>query len=288
VAAGGSSAGNNPGIKKIPLLRDVSRGSEEAAVEGPKDPRVKRTDPLKFVQTFAEVHYDPADVESDDEAEEEEFNKAKAERVQINLPSEAYAVPYTDVAHIIMPILLWDDESGCESRNDMMINIDAEAEELAREEADGQARIREISRELEESSREAGLLPLLPIAFILPSRGKGRVVSTTATTPGGTAVPEGSFTPGGTSVLGGASTPVSTSVPGPPLTPVGASAPRIRSSPGGKSAPGILKVPGDASVGGPHHLEGRICAQESSYPWKRICAGGCRGPWRNICRGGSV
>jgi len=178
VAAGGSSAGNTSGIKKIPLLKNMSRGSEEAAVEGPTDPRVKRTDPPEFVQTFAEVHYDPADVESDDRAEEEEFIKAEAERVRINFPSEAYAVPYADLADIIMPILLGDDdESGCRSEDDVMITIDAEAEELAIEEEDaaGQARIKEIKRELEESSKDAGLLSLPPIASILPNRGKGRV-----------------------------------------------------------------------------------------------------------------
>jgi len=192
--AGSSSAGNTSGVKRIPLIRDVSKGIEESAVGAPKDPRVKRDEQPKFVQTFAEVHYDPADVESDEEAEEEEFNRAKTERIQINLPSEAYAVPYADVADIIMPILLGDDEEGgCGSEDDIMINIDAEAEKLAREEeekAAGQARIRKISWELEESSMQAGLLPLPPIASILPSRGKGRVVgNTTAATPGGTPVP---------------------------------------------------------------------------------------------------
>jgi len=34
---------------------------------------MNRGDIPKFAQTFAEVHYDPADVESD-EAEEEKFN----------------------------------------------------------------------------------------------------------------------------------------------------------------------------------------------------------------------
>jgi len=72
--------------------------------EGPTDPRVRPTEPPGFVQTFAEVHYDPADVESDEGAEEDEFNKAEAERVQLNFPSEAYAVRYADVADIIMPI----------------------------------------------------------------------------------------------------------------------------------------------------------------------------------------
>jgi len=41
---------------------------------------VNRGDTPKFAQTFAEVHYDPADVESD-EAEEEEFNRAEAEKI---------------------------------------------------------------------------------------------------------------------------------------------------------------------------------------------------------------
>jgi len=232
----GSSAENTPGVRQIPLQRYVIPRNKEGVSEGPKNPRVNRDDTTKIVQVLAEVHYDAKDVESDSAEEEEEFNRAEADKIQINLPSEAYAVPYADVAHIIMPILLGDDESGCESGNDLMININAEAEELAREEeeAEGQARIKEISRELEESSREAGLLPFPPIASILPSRGKGLVVNTTATTPGGTPVPGGSFTPGGTSVPGGASTPVSTPMPDPPLTPVGASAPRIRSTPGGE------------------------------------------------------
>jgi len=251
-AAGGFSAGNTPGVKKIPLQRDIVLGKEEGVAGSSKDPRVNHGDTPKVVQTLVEVHYDARDVESDSAEEEEEFSRAEVERIQINLPSEAYAVPYGNVADIIMPILLGDDESGCESGNDIMINIDAEAEELAREEeeAEGQAMIKEISRELEESSREAGLLPLPPIASILPIRGKGRVMNTTATTPGGTSVPRGSFTPGGTSVPGGSSTSVSTSVPGHPLTPVGASAPRIRSTPGGPSAPGSLKVSGDTSVSG--------------------------------------
>jgi len=159
VAAGRSSAGNTPGIKRIPLMRDLDQGQEEGVAESPKDPRLNRGDTPKFVQTFAEVHYDAADVESDSAEEEEEFNRAEAERVQINLPSEAYAVPYADVADIIMPILLGDDqdESGCGSEDDIMITIDAEAEELAREEeeAAGQGRIKEIKKELEESSKEA-------------------------------------------------------------------------------------------------------------------------------------
>jgi len=266
MAAGGSSAGNTPGIKKIPLLRGVSRGNEEAAVGGPKDPRMKRTDPPRFVKTFAEVHYGAGEVESDSDAEEQEFNKAEAEKVQINLPSEAYAVPYADVADIIMPVLLGDDqdESGCGSDDDIMITIDAEAEELAREEDEAvdQARIKEISRELEESSREAGLLTLPPIASILPVRGTGRIGNPMAatpggrsvpggpTTPGGTSVPGDPYTPGGTSVPGGSSTPVSTSVPGHPLTLVGASAPRIRPTPGGASAPGGLCIHGDTPVSG--------------------------------------
>jgi len=196
------------------------------------------------------MHYNPADVKSDEAEEEEEFNRAEVERVQINLPSEAYAVPYADVADIIMPILLGDDdESECGSEDDIMITIDAEAEELAKEEEDaaGQARIKEIKKELEESSKDAGSLPLPLIASILPYRGKGRVRNA-ATTPGGTFVPAGSSTPGGTSVPGGSFTPVSTSVPGHPLTSVGASAPRIWSTPGGASAPGSLKIPGDTSV----------------------------------------
>jgi len=94
-------------------------------------------------------------------------------------------VPYADVAHIILPILLAGDPdgSGYESEDDIMITIDAEAEEQARaeEEATEQQRIKEIQRELEESSKEAGLFLLPPIASILPSRGKGRV-GTSATT----------------------------------------------------------------------------------------------------------
>jgi len=152
------------------------------------------------------VHYDAADVESERADEEEDFNRAEVERVQFNLPSEAYAVPYADVADIIMPILLGDDKDRNGSEDDIMITIDAEAEELARkekEEAIGEARIKEISRELQESGREAGLLPLPLIASIFPVREKGRLGNTVATTPGGTSVPGGSTTPGGTSVPGG-------------------------------------------------------------------------------------
>jgi len=106
VAAGGSSAENTPGIKILPLLRDASRGNEEVAVGGPKGPRINRAETPKFVQTFAAVHYDAADVESDSAEEEEEFNKAEAEKVQINLPSEAYAVLYVDVADISMEVVM--------------------------------------------------------------------------------------------------------------------------------------------------------------------------------------
>jgi len=89
VAAGESSARNTPGIKKIPLLRDMSKGNEMVAVGVCKDPTLNRTETPKFIQTFAEVHYDAANVESDSAEEKEEFNRVKAERVQINLPSEA-------------------------------------------------------------------------------------------------------------------------------------------------------------------------------------------------------
>jgi len=207
------------------------------------------------------------------------------------------------VADIIMPILLGDDQDRSGSEDDMMITIDAKAMELARkkeEEAAGEARIKEISRELEESSREAGLLPLPPIASILPVRGKGRLENTAATTPGGTSVP------------GGSSTPVSTSVPGHPLTPVGASAPRIRSTPGGASAPGVLVSLETHLCRGillPQrvHLHQRYALPLEAHPrwgvsspgkyacsgmlvrhWKRICAGRCHKPWRYICTGWSV
>jgi len=171
--AGGSSAGNTLGGRKIPLLRDVGQEKEDIVAGSCQDPRVNKGDIPKVVQTLAEVHYDAGDVESDSAGEEEEFNRVEVERVQINLPSEAYA------------------SRGCESEDDIMININAEAEELAREEeeTEGQSRIKEISRELEESSREAGLLPLPPIASIVPSRGKGGVGNTKAATPGGTSVP---------------------------------------------------------------------------------------------------
>jgi len=188
-----------------------------------------------------------------------------------------------------MPILLGDDgESGCGSEDDILINIDAEAEELAREEeeeAAGQARIKEISRELEESSVQAGLLSLPPIAYILPSRGKGRVVdNTTAVTPGGTPVPGGSFTPGGTSVPEGSSAPVSTAVPGTPVTSLGAPAPRIRSTPGGASAPGGSVAPASGIIHGHSSaLGGAFCGT-----WRRICTRMCHGPWRYICTGGST
>jgi len=56
VATGGSSAGNTPGMKRIPLLRDMSKGNEEVAVGSCKKPRLNRTETPKFVQTFAEVH----------------------------------------------------------------------------------------------------------------------------------------------------------------------------------------------------------------------------------------
>jgi len=193
-AAGGSSAGNTQAVKKIPLQKDAVPGSQEGGAENPKDPRVHRGDTPKFAQTFAEVHYDPADVESD-EAEEEEFNRAEAERIQINLPDEAYAVPYANVAHIILPILLAGDPdgSGYGSEDDIIITIDAKEEQQARveDEALEHRRIREIKRDLEESSKEAGLFLLPPIASILPSWGKGQV-GNIATTPGGTSVPDGS------------------------------------------------------------------------------------------------
>jgi len=83
-------------------------------------------------------------------------------------------VSYADVEHIIIPILFTGDPdgSGYESEDDIMITIDAEAEEQARAEEEEleHQRIKEIKRELEESSKEAGLFPLPPIASILPSR----------------------------------------------------------------------------------------------------------------------
>jgi len=127
---GGSSAGNTPAVKKTPLQRDVFSGQEEGVTGGSKDPRVNRGDSPKVEQTLAKVHYDAKDVESDSAEEEEEFNRAEAERVQNNLTQEAYAVPYAHVAHIILPTLLGEDESGCESGDDIRINIDAEAEDL--------------------------------------------------------------------------------------------------------------------------------------------------------------
>jgi len=146
--AGRSSAGNTPGVRKIPLLRDMGQRKEDVIAGNCQDPRMNKVDTPKVVQTLAEAHYDAADVESDSAEEKEEFNRAEEERVQVNLPNEAYAVPYANVTDIIMPILLGDDhdESGCELEDDIMIIIDAKAEELAREEEDaaGQARIKEI------------------------------------------------------------------------------------------------------------------------------------------------
>jgi len=146
-----SSAGKTPRVKQIPLQRYVIPKNKEGVSESPKDPNVNRGDTPQFVQTFAEVHYDPADVESD-EAEEEEFDRAQAERIQITLPEEAYAVPYADVAHIILPILLAGDPdgSGYESDDDIMITIDTEAEEQVRaeEETIEHQRIKEIKRDL--------------------------------------------------------------------------------------------------------------------------------------------
>jgi len=193
-----SSAGNTPGVKKIPLKRDVVLGKEEGGAGGSKDPRITRGDTPKVEQILVEVRYDPKDVESDSAEEMEEFQRAEAERVQINLPEEAYAVPYADVAHIILPILLggYPEGSGYESEEDLMIIIDTEAEEQTRveEEAIEHQRIKETNKDLEESSKKAGLFSLPPIASILPCRGKGRLGAIT-TTPGGTSVPDGSSTP---------------------------------------------------------------------------------------------
>jgi len=49
VAAGGSSVGNTPVIKKIPLLRDMSKGKWEVATEVCKDPRLNQGDIPKFI-----------------------------------------------------------------------------------------------------------------------------------------------------------------------------------------------------------------------------------------------
>jgi len=40
IAAGGSSAGNTPGRKKIPLLRDLDQGKKEGVAENSEDPRL--------------------------------------------------------------------------------------------------------------------------------------------------------------------------------------------------------------------------------------------------------
>jgi len=40
VAAGGSSAGNTPAVKKIRLLKNTPRGKEEVEVDVCKDPRL--------------------------------------------------------------------------------------------------------------------------------------------------------------------------------------------------------------------------------------------------------
>jgi len=129
-----SSAGNTPAVRRIPLKRDVVLVKEEGGAGGSKDPRINRGDAPKAEQFLAEVHYDPKDVESDSADEEEEFHRAEAERVQINLPEEAYAVPYADVAHIILPFLMAGDPegNGYESEDDLMIIIDTEVEEQAR------------------------------------------------------------------------------------------------------------------------------------------------------------
>jgi len=111
-----------------------------------RDPRLNKTETPKFVQTFAEVHYDEKDVEPDSsEGEEEEFDKTEGKIVQINLPAEAYAVRYKDVEEIIMPVMIGDDQDDDKSGDDRLVTIDAEAEELARrkeEEAAGEARIK--------------------------------------------------------------------------------------------------------------------------------------------------
>jgi len=177
--------------------------------------------------------------------------------------------------------------SGYESEDDLMIIIDTEAEEQARveEEIIEHQRIKEIKRDLEESSKKAGFFSLPPIASILPSRGKGRLGAVT-TTPGGTSVPEGSSTPRNIPLPGGPFTPGSTFVPGHPFAPVGASAPRIHlslgdtsvsedsvslkgasapkihSTPGGASAPGGLRTPGGTSVSQDSVVPKGFCAQE--------------------------
>jgi len=90
------------------------------------------------------MKYDEKDVESSSSDEDDEFEITEKKTVQINLPAEAYAVPCKDVEDIIMPVLIGNDDEDGESEDDMMINIDAEAEELAKkeEEEKGKARIR--------------------------------------------------------------------------------------------------------------------------------------------------
>jgi len=171
IKTGNSSAGSTPGMKKIPLLRDMTVEEGGKAVVESRDPRLNKVDTFRFVQTFAEVHYNEDDLEPNSSEEEDKFNKAEEERVQINLLPEAYAVPYQDMEEIIMPVLICDVGEGDESDDDMMVTIDAEAEELAKkekEEALAVARIKEITAELEESSRKAGLLTLPPIETVLP------------------------------------------------------------------------------------------------------------------------
>jgi len=132
------------------------------------------------------VKYDERDVEPDSSEEYDEFDKTEKETVEINLPAEAYIVQYKDVEEIIMPVLLGDDQKDDESEDDIMKTIDAETEEIAKkeEEEEGEARIREISMELEEPSRKAGLLTLPPLESILPMKGKGKLIRTEITTPG--------------------------------------------------------------------------------------------------------
>jgi len=225
-----SSAGNPPGMKKIPLLRDMMVEEGGKAVVESRDPQLNKVDIPNFVQTFAEVHYNEDDLEPNSSEEEDEFNRAEEKRVQINLPPVVYAVPYQDVIEIIMPVLICDDGEGDKSDDNMMVTIDVEAEELAKkkeEDAAGIARIREITAELEESSRKAGLLTLPPIETVLPVRGKGRLVKADAATPGGTTMPSSLSTPGGASAPGGLSNPGGTSVPGGTVAGRGAPAPKI-------------------------------------------------------------
>jgi len=146
IRVSGSSSGNTLRVmKEIPLARDATANERDRAMEVSPDPRQNKVDTLQFIQKFAEVHYDEEDVEPNSSEDEDELNKAEEENIQINLPNEPYAVPYADVADIIMPVLLGEDQEGSESEDDMMITIDAEAEELARQEKDeaaGEARIK--------------------------------------------------------------------------------------------------------------------------------------------------